>query len=333
MAVVRCRLAFGATLWVNSQSLSWLRQDPGARLIESSQFVAIPTWVRYIVPSLYDRPMLIPKKSLGQNFLQDDNIARKIVKNLHVQRGDHLVEIGPGHGALTRHLRELTDELTVIEIDRRAVEVLRERWGSSLRIVHADVLQVSLTDLRRTMGGRLRVVGNIPYYITSEIVFWLFDQRAYVSDATLMVQWEVARRFIALPKTKEYGILSVFAQYYTKPRLLFKVSRNSFYPRPNVDSALVQFTFKSTLEDGNEELFRRVVRATFGKRRKTLRNGLRCMGLDEPALKKLAFDLTQRPEDLTYQEFLRLTSLVEPLMNSGREVSERSDERYISSQT
>ncbi len=277
--------------------------------------------------------MLTPKKSLGQNFLQDDNIARKIVESLHVQRGDHLVEIGPGQGALTRYLRELTDQLTVIEVDRRAVEELRERWGSSLHIMHADVLQVSLAELRGAAAGRLRVVGNIPYYITSEIVFWLFDQRACVSDATLMVQWEVARRFIALPRTKEYGILSVFAQFYTEPRLLFKVSRNSFYPRPNVDSAVVQFTFKSALEAGNEELFRKVVRATFGKRRKTLKNGLRYMGIEERALNKLAFDLTQRPEDLTYHEFLQLTSLVEPLVDPVEDTSGRTGERRIDSQS
>jgi 16S rRNA (adenine1518-N6/adenine1519-N6)-dimethyltransferase len=128
----------------------------------------------------------------------------------------------------------------------------------------------------------------------------------------LMMQLEVARRLTAQPRSKEYGILSVFTQFYAKPQLLFRVSRNSFYPRPNVDSAIVSLKFGEPLTATNISLFKNIVRSTFGKRRKTLRNGLKAMGLQDDALKQLEFDLTKRPEELSVDDFLSLTSSVEP---------------------
>jgi 16S rRNA (adenine1518-N6/adenine1519-N6)-dimethyltransferase len=252
--------------------------------------------------------MLAPKKSLGQNFLRDENVARNIVESLELHSDDVVVEIGPGQGALTKHLSSRVKGVLAVEIDERAIEVLRETLGDSVKLIHADVRKVSLASLAREYQAPVRVVGNIPYNITSEILFWLFDSSQSVRDATLMVQLEVARRFVAQPGTKEYGILSVFSQFYSTPEYLFKVSRNSFYPRPNVDSAVVRFRLRSQLPACNRGLFKAVVRGTFGKRRKTLRNGLRYMGFSDDQLEAVSFDLTRRPEDLTLEDFLELTN-------------------------
>jgi 16S rRNA (adenine1518-N6/adenine1519-N6)-dimethyltransferase len=237
--------------------------------------------------------MLAPRKSLGQNFLRDENIARNIVESLRLEPGDAVVEIGPGQGVLTRHLCAVARDVTAIEIDERAIEV-------------------SLLDLARDLGRRLRVVGNIPYTITSSILFWLFESRSAVNDATLMVQREVARRFVARPRTKEYGILSVFVQYYTEAELIMNVSRNCFSPRPNVDSAVVRLAFRRELFNANEQQFKAIVRGTFGKRRKTLRNGLRSMGFSDEHLETVVFDLSRRPESLSLDEFLALAKMLAP---------------------
>jgi 16S rRNA (adenine1518-N6/adenine1519-N6)-dimethyltransferase len=260
--------------------------------------------------------MLAPKKSLGQNFLRDENVARNIVGSLQLHSTDVVLEIGPGQGALTKHLCSRAKSILAVEVDERAIEFLRETFGGSVRLIHADVLEVALGSLAREYNARLRVVGNIPYNITSEILFWLFESCDVVYDATLMVQLEVARRFVAQPGTKEYGILSVFCQFYSTPEYLFKVSRNSFYPKPNVDSAVVRFRFRSQPPECNRELLKAVVRGTFGKRRKTLRNGLRYMGFSDDQLEAVPFDLTRRPEDLTLEDFLKLTKELEQFNKS-----------------
>lgn len=255
--------------------------------------------------------MITPRKSLGQHFLRDDNIARKIVHELHLTANDVVVEIGPGTGALTKHLAKAARKVIGIELDRRAAEVLQNMFSNAVDIIESDVLQVDLVALARTYRQPLRIVGNIPYNITSGILFWLFENRSAVRDATLMMQLEVAQRLIAKPKTKAYGILSVATQFHTRPELLFKVSRNSFYPKPEVDSAIVRLDFRKELPPCNIPLFTAVVRATFGKRRKTLRNGLRYMGLTDEQLHAVPFDLRRRPEDLSLEEFIELTSQLE----------------------
>ncbi len=255
--------------------------------------------------------MLPPKKSLGQHFLRDENIARNIVESLRLRPDDVLVEIGPGQGALTKYLVGRARRLIVVEVDERAIRLLKDSFGDTIEIVHADVRTLSLREKARESGVRLRVVGNIPYNITSEILFWLLDSREAVEDATLMVQLEVAQRFVARKKTKEYGILSIYLQLYTDTELLFKVSRNSFFPKPAVDSAMVRLRFKQELPAFNEDLFRAIVRGTFGKRRKTLRNGLRFMGFTDKELDVCEFDLSRRPESLSAEEYLHLTRQLE----------------------
>lgn len=256
--------------------------------------------------------MLPPKKSLGQNFLRDENVARNIIDSLHLHADDVVVEIGPGQGALTKYLAEKCARLVAIEVDERAIRLLNDTFAGKVELLHADVLTVSLSETLRGEQRRLRVVGNIPYNITSEILFWLVDQHEIIEDATLMVQLEVARRFVAQTETKDYGILSVLLEYYTEPEMLFKVSRNSFFPRPDVDSAMVRLRFRKELQECDKGLLTAVVRSTFGKRRKTLRNGLRYMGFESQHLDSVAFDLKKRPEELSLSEFLDLTKHLEP---------------------
>jgi 16S rRNA (adenine1518-N6/adenine1519-N6)-dimethyltransferase len=259
--------------------------------------------------------VLKPIKSLGQNFLRDENILRNIAESLTLQEGDIVVEIGPGQGALTKHLCDMPVKLIGIEVDERAVRLLRDRFGESLELIHRDILEINLGELARRHGKKVHVVGNIPYYLTSEILFWLFDARTAVSDATMMVQFEVAKRLIAPPKNKEYGILSIFTQFYTECEMLFKVSRNCFFPKPEVDSAVVRFTFREQLPECNENLFRSIVRSTFGQRRKTLRNGLKSMGFDDTVLDQISLDLKRRPEDLSVDEFLSLSQSMRKTTN------------------
>ncbi len=251
-----------------------------------------------------------PKKSLGQNFLHDANIARKIVDSMHLQRDNRVVEIGPGKGALTGFLLEKLSHLTAIELDDELALQLRATFSEKLTLILGDVLKVDLKTLAKQLGGKVRIAGNIPYNITSPILFWVIDARESVRDCTLMMQHEVAQRLTAKPRTKDYGILSVFAQYYAAPKLLFSVSPKSFTPVPEVTSAIVYLNFSGggpqQPQALNDSIFRAVVRGTFGKRRKTLRNGLRGLGVPAQELKNISLSLNRRPEELTVTEFVSL---------------------------
>lgn len=256
--------------------------------------------------------MIAPKRSLGQNFLRDENVARNIAGSLQLRSTDVLLEIGPGTGSLTSHMAGAVGSFLAVELDRRAIATLRDRFGDRVELIEGDVREVSLKELAARFRQKIRVAGNIPYYITSEILFWIFDQREAVQDATLMMQLEVARRLTARPHTKDYGILSVLTQLYATPRQVFRVSRNSFSPKPRVDSAVVHLVMKDALPPHHSLLLRAVVRSTFGKRRKTLQNSLKYMGFRDETLEQLPFDLGKRPEELAVQDFLQLTNLLEP---------------------
>lgn len=250
--------------------------------------------------------MLQPKKSLGQNFLQDPNTIRKIAGSLEAAPGDAVVEIGPGTGALTAVLLEQYPQMVALEVDERAIAHL-EAELPTLDVRHADVLGCDWRALSRELGGPLHVIGNLPYYITSPILFGLVDARDAVAEAVVMMQLEVAQRIVAAPKTKAYGILSVVFQRYCDARLLFRVSRNVFFPKPDVTSAVVRLTFRPDAPPPSpgEDLFRAVVRGAFGQRRKTLRNSLRAAF---PDLGELPAEWTKRrAEELTPDEFARLS--------------------------
>jgi len=253
------------------------------------------------------------KQSLGQNFLHDKNVARKIVSHIKVSGDDTVVEIGPGDGAITGLLAEKCGRVVAVEIDGRFAGLLREKYSSvsNLIVRHEDFLKTDIRELYDRYGI-LTIVGNLPYHITSSILFKMFDNRDCVNAVCIMVQREVGERILSRPYSKSRGILSVLSQYYCKVRSLFPVSKNVFIPKPRVDSLFISLEFYENPEPdaSDEKLFRNVVKHTFGKRRKYLKNSLE--GLADIDLESLGgkFNLKKRPEELTVDEFIELTNAI-----------------------
>ena len=254
-----------------------------------------------------------PKKSLGQNFLQDENIVRKIVASLCLDQNARVLEIGPGRGALTGYLVKLAGKVVAVEVDKNLVNRLRQQFlqYSNLELHHHDILKVSFDEILKKKY-RWKVVANLPYHITSPVLFKLFDNCQFFASATMMVQKEVADRIVASAGSKTYGILSVFSQFYSDVQKLFDVSRHVFYPKPDVNSAVIrlQFNRKFLLNPDEQVLFRTVVKATFGQRRKMLSNSLKSVIGKNFDTALLEFDLSRRPESLTIDEFIELTKQV-----------------------
>jgi dimethyladenosine transferase len=247
-----------------------------------------------------------PKQSLGQNFLHDPNMAEKIVGELEAPSNAHVVEIGAGTGVLTERLVERYDRVTALEIDERAVEVLREQLPG-IDVRKEDVRETDWAALAEEKGGPLHVISNMPYYLTSPILFALLEQRAHIAEAVLTMQREVAERLVAEPSTKAYGIPSVLLQLFAEPDLRFTVPPQVFSPQPDVTSAVVRLRFDS--EEEPEDLHfddvRRYVRAAFNQRRKMLRNSLSAWTKDQG----VAFPNDwgrKRAEALTPDEFATL---------------------------
>jgi len=254
---------------------------------------------------------LQPKKSLGQNFLTDPNTARRIVRALDPQPGESIVEIGAGTGMLTRYLEASGAEIIAVEIDKRAITILNEltRDFPNLRILQHDILHIDF----RSLGLRTlpcRIIGNLPYYLTSQILFHLFDQADVITDAVLMMQKEVAERLVAHPRTKQYGILSVMTQVYCDVAMLFTVPPTVFTPRPQVTSAVLHLSFENSrvAKIRDIDAFRRIVRGTFGKRRKTMLNCLKYMKIADELPDSLTQYLGRRPEELTIDDFIFLAN-------------------------
>lgn len=250
-----------------------------------------------------------PVKHLGQNFLQDPNTARNIVAGLTAHRTDPVVEIGPGTGALTGLLAQAFDRVTAIEIDDRAAEIIRAGFPT-VDVRNMDVLEMDWLALSQEHGAPLHVIGNLPYYITTPILFGLLDAaaRGAVREAVMMMQYEVAQRLVAETRTKEYGILSVAVQQAAAARVLFPVSRNVFFPKPDVRSAVVRLEFPEARPDADVEIgaFRTVVRTAFNQRRKTLRNSLK--QVTETLGRALPEDIARkRAEELSPGDFVALT--------------------------
>lgn len=255
---------------------------------------------------------LSPKKSLGQNFLNDPNTVRKIVGSLEAPADAHVVEIGPGMGALTGELLDRFSTFTALEIDERAVAYLKEAYPT-LDVRQMDVLDVDWVALAAEKGGPLHVIGNLPYYITSPILFGLLDNRQHLSEAVVMMQLEVAQRLVAEPRTKAYGILSVQVQLHARPDLLFRVSRNVFYPKPDVTSAVIRLAFDAVPplpSDVDPDFLREVIRTAFNQRRKTLRNSLSVWTRAHNITLPHGWD-RRRAEELTPPAFLELARYIQ----------------------
>ncbi|NND70491.1 MAG: ribosomal RNA small subunit methyltransferase A [Rhodothermales bacterium] len=246
--------------------------------------------------------MLKPIRRLGQNFLVDPNIVRKIVDAVDAPADSCVVEIGSGTGALTGSLSELYPNFVAVEIDERAVEILRQTFPG------VDVRQMDILDAdwAQLAGAKeLHIVGNLPYYISSPILFKLLDSTFPIKRATIMLQLEVARRLVAVPRTKDYGILSVATQLAADVEILFKVSRNVFRPVPEVESAVVQLNFKEVRLD-SDRFVREIIRTAFNQRRKTLRNSLRSI-VNRTGRELDAAMSSRRPEELLPEEFAALS--------------------------
>lgn len=255
--------------------------------------------------------MVTPKKHLGQHFLTDKNIARKIAGSLDDSLGSHLLEIGAGTGILTEFLMEKPQQFFVIEIDKESVAHLQQRFPElQHQIIEGDFLKL---DFRRFHNEPLSIIGNFPYNISSQIFFAVLKHRRQVRQVVGMVQKEVAERITAIPGSKTYGILSVLLQAFYSASYLFTVGEQVFQPPPKVKSAVIRLVRNSTDQlPCNESLFFDVVKTAFNQRRKMLRNSLKKFNLDAIPDKTI---LTQRPEQLAVQQFVELTQWVEKADN------------------
>lgn len=242
------------------------------------------------------------RKKWGQNFLIDPNIVKKIYRTIGPIDSDNILEIGPGEGVLTKIILPEVKKMVSIEIDPVLVNKLNNSSRlKKLKVVNKDILKTNIYDL--DIDNPVRVIGNIPYNITSQIIFWLIEQLDYWSDAFIMVQKEVAHRLIAKVGTKEYSRLTVVVGAYLDVDYCFTIPPTVFIPKPKVDSAFIRFTKKrnALIEDHKYIRFNKLVRAAFNQRRKMLRNSLGSWDISDQVKEKINF--SRRPETLTVQEF------------------------------
>ena len=265
---------------------------------------------------------LSPSKSLGQNFLIDQGILKSIVQAAELTKEDVVLEIGPGLGSLTAELAESAGSVLAVEIDKRLVPILREtlKGYDNIRIINADILQLDpAAEFGDVSPGRLKIVANLPYYITTPVIMKLLESGIKAKTMVLMVQKEVADRMKASPGGKDYGALSVAVQYYSKPSVVQEVPPQSFIPKPEVYSSVIKLELydKPPVELYDEMLFFRLVKAAFGQRRKTLVNALNNAGyfsLDKEEIKRMlektGIGEKQRGETLSLEQFAQLANLI-----------------------
>ncbi len=250
-----------------------------------------------------------PRKRFGQHFLHDPGVIRRIVTGIAPRPGDHLVEIGPGEGAITLELLRAVGQLDAVELDRDLIEPLRARSAGigTLTVHSADALRFDFCSLVRA-EEKLRVVGNLPYNISTPLLFHLLDQAACIRDMHFMLQKEVVERMAAAPGGKDYGRLSVMLQARCEVTPLFTIGPGAFRPPPKVDSAVVRLVPRAApLAITDEAMFARVVAAAFAQRRKTLRNGLKGL-LTAEAIAALGIEPGVRAEQLPLGDFVRLAN-------------------------
>ena len=251
------------------------------------------------------------KKSLGQNFLIDNNIKTKIIESADIESGSIIIEVGAGSGELTKCLVKLGVPVISFEIDKRLESELSSIKADNLTLIFEDFLCADLKKiLSKFSYSKVHLIANLPYYITTPIINKVIRE-VDISEMIIMVQKEVGDRFKALPNTKDYNSLSVFLQYYFDIEKVTLVSKNSFIPRPKVDSIVIKFTkHKKLLELKNEDVFFKLVRDAFKQKRKNLRNNLKGYDLEriEEVLKTLGKDLTYRAEQLTLEEFVSIAN-------------------------
>lgn len=261
------------------------------------------------------------QKKFGQNFLIDSNILENIVDAAEITKDDFVLEIGPGIGTMTQYLCEAARQVVAVEIDKMLIPILEDTLSQydNIEVINQDVLKVDINSLAREKnnGKPIKVVANLPYYITTPIIMGLFESGVPIDSITIMVQKEVADRMQTGPGSKDYGALSLAVQYYADAKVMLNVSASCFMPRPNVDSAVIKLTRHKTpvVEVKDEKLMFQVIRASFNQRRKTLVNGLKNsselnFSKEEilSAIAAIGKPETIRGEALTLEEFARLSN-------------------------
>lgn len=267
------------------------------------------------------------QKKFGQNFLIDEHVLDKIIRAAEITKDDYVLEIGPGIGTMTQYLACAAREVTAVEIDRALIPILEDtlKEYDNVSIINEDILKVDIAALAKEKnGGRpIKLVANLPYYITTPIIMGLFESHVPLESITVMVQKEVADRMQVGPGTKDYGALSLAVQYYAEPYIVANVPPNCFMPRPAVGSAVIRLTRhkKPPVEVMDEKLMFRLIRASFNQRRKTLANGLKNSGelnlskeVITAAIEKLGKGSSVRGEALDLEEFARLTNIIKEEM-------------------
>lgn len=261
-------------------------------------------------------------KNYGQNFLIDENIVNDIITGAQVNKDDLIIEIGPGLGTLTSLLLEKAGKVICIELDKKMINVLKERFilYNNFELLNNDILKVDLNKLiseRKTNLKNVKVVANLPYYITTPIIMKLLEDKLDLTSITVMVQKEVAERLAGIHGGKEIGSITYSINYYTNPEIIINVPRNSFIPAPNVDSAVIKFDIlkEPKIKVSNEELFFKVIKFSFLQKRKTLINSLSNSGLVskeslEKILNDLNIDLKIRAEQLTLEQFGKISDYI-----------------------
>lgn len=270
------------------------------------------------------------KKKFGQNFLIDPHVLDKIVDAAQITKDDFVLEIGPGIGTLTQYLCENARQVLAVEIDDKLIPILKETLQpyDNVEVLHGDILKQDIQQIADTYndGKPIKVVANLPYYITTPIIMELFESHVPLANVTVMVQKEVADRMKAEPGTKDYGALSLAVQYYAKPYIAAFVPPNCFMPRPNVGSAVIRLDClaRVPVEVHNEKLMFRLIRASFNQRRKTLQNGIANSAelsftkeQAARAIEQAGFDVRIRGEKLGLEEFAKLADELERMTENG----------------
>lgn len=281
------------------------------------EMIANPSRTKEII----QKYSFILQKKYGQNFLIDLHVLDKIIESAQITKDDFVLEIGPGIGSLTQQLAECAREVLAVEIDKNLIPILQDTLKdySNITILNQDIMKVDLKQMiqEKNKGEKIKVVANLPYYITTPIIMGILESDCPIDSITVMIQKEVARRIQAGPGTKDYGALSLAVQYYAEPYLAANVPQHSFIPRPNVDSAVIKMTKYSkppvTVKD--EKMLFQIIRAAFGQRRKTLVNSLsNKLPLEKKqildALHFMGLDPKIRGEALTLENFAKLTDLL-----------------------
>ena len=265
---------------------------------------------------LLNKYKLRANKSLGQNFLINEQIIDDIVNVSNVTADDVIIEIGPGLGSLTAKLADNAKKVIAIELDENMINILSERFSlyKNVEIIHADVLKVDLNKLIDGEGN-VKVVANLPYYITTPIVMKLLEENLKINSITVMVQKEVGERFCATPRGKEYGAITVSINYYTSPKIVLDVPKENFNPVPEVDSCVVKLDLKNEhIELKDEKLFFRLIKTTFSQRRKNIGNSLTGGGVSKQEVKEmleeLNLDVNLRAENLSIDQYAKIANYI-----------------------